>query len=89
VPENSKRTVRGAELQPGMTVELYGSQTLFDFASKPLKTYATGDRLVVKQVTRMATGRRDRQPYEILFDKDGSEISLELDSGATEFQVVE
>ena len=54
----------------------------------PATTYKAGDRLVVKQVTRMATGRRDRQPYEIVFDKDGSEIELELAAGSTEFLVV-
>jgi len=71
-----------------MVVELFGSQELFDFATSPLTTYKAGDRLVVKQVTRMATGRRDRQPYAIVFDKDGSEIELELADGRTEFLVV-
>jgi hypothetical protein len=37
----------------------------------------------------MATGRHDRQPYEIVFDKDGAEIELELADGNTEFFVAE
>lgn len=77
------------ELVPGAVVELVGKQHLYDFAEDPWRLYAAGEQLTVVAVTKLATGRLDRQPYEVTFlTRNGATIELEADSGDDLIHVV-
>ncbi len=77
------------ELVPGTVVELVGKQHLYDFAEDPWRLYAAGEQLTVLSVKKMATGRTDRQPYEVTFrTRNGAVLELEADSGEDPIHVV-
>lgn len=77
------------DLQPGMVVELVNHETLFDTSTVPFRRLRAGDRLTVLTVTKLATGRLDREPYDVTFRSDtGSTVSLEVETGDDVLQVV-
>ncbi len=70
------------ELVPGAVVELVGKQHLYDFSEDPWRLYAAGEQLTVVAVTKLATGRVDRQPYEVRFlTRNGATVELEAETG--------
>ncbi|MBW3638322.1 MAG: hypothetical protein KY451_00480 [Actinobacteria bacterium] len=77
------------ELVPGAVVELVGKQHLYDFTENPWRLYAAGEQLTVLSVKKLATGRLDRQPYEVSFlTRNGATVELEADSGEDLIHVV-
>ncbi len=77
------------ELVPGAVVELVGRQHLYDFTEDPWRLYAAGEQLTVLSVKKLATGRLDRQPYEVSFlTRNGATVLLEADSGEDPIHVV-
>ena len=77
------------ELVPGAVVELVGKQHLYDCTEDPWRLYGAGERLTVLSVKKMATGRLDRQPYEVSFlTRNGATLELEADSGEDLIHVV-
>lgn len=77
------------DLQPEMVVELVNHEMLLDTSTVPFRRLRAGDRLTVLTVTKKATGRPDREPYDVTFRSDtGSTVSLEVESGDDVLQVV-
>ncbi len=82
------RPVAVCNLQAGMGVELVGEEKLWDVAETPWRLLGAGERLTVVEVRKLATGRLDRDPYEMTFTSTtGSTVQLEVDSGDTELHV--
>ena len=83
------RPVAVCDLQAGMVVELVGEEKLWDVAETPWRLLGAGERLTVVEVRKLATGRLDRDPYEMTFTSTtGSTIRLEVDYGDIEIHVV-
>ena len=71
-----------AELAPGMIIELTGRHKLWDFSVIPWRELPVGTRLRVLKVAPLATGRTDRQPYDlVLVTSEDTRVRLEVDSG--------
>ena len=83
------RPVAVCHLQAGMVVELVGEEKLWDVAETPWRLLGAGERLTVVEVRKLATGRLDRDPYEMTFTSTtGSTIRLEVEFGDMEIHVV-
>lgn len=85
------RRVAVCDLQAGMVVELVGEEKLHEIATNPLvvRQLGAGERLTVVEVRKLATGRLDRDPYEVTFTSTtGSTILLEVEFGDMEIHVV-
>lgn len=62
------------QLKPGMILELADNQTLWDTSVSPWRSLTAGARLKVIRVTKVASGRPDRTPVEL--------VLLSLDSNS-------
>ena len=82
--------VKVRTLRPGMVIELRGSQQLYDMSTDPWRLLEAGSRLEVVAVDLLATGRTDRQPYDVtLRSESGGVVPLEVADGDTEVTVIQ
>ena len=82
--------VKVRTLRPGMVIELRGSQQLYDMSTDPWRLLEAGSRLEVVAVDLLATGRTDRQPYDVtLRSESGGVVLLEVEDGDTEVTVIQ
>ncbi|WP_377641839.1 hypothetical protein [Oryzobacter terrae] len=82
-PEVAVERVAVSSLVPGQTIELTGSQKLWDVTKTPWRELVPPARLRVLEVVRMASGSTEgRQPYEVtLLADDGARVDLEVADG--------
>ncbi len=86
----SLRPVAARDLVPGQVVELVGQEKLWDVSEKPWRLLGAGTRLAVVSVTRLGSGRPDRDPYDLTFTSStGSSIALEVEHGDAVLHVVD